>query len=393
MGLCNEPRPKASMGAARPGPHLGGVWVLMAVVASAMGLLAVETNAQANLLAASPRSSARRASGSVPFLRPGPIILARGTAVKRVAADQNHLVWETGPLEAENVATVLLERDAGSGRKRILARDVKPNYGLALTAGWIVYADGGARTNLSAIRRDGSKRIVLSHSLVAPFASRGKLIAWAEQEGDQQRVVVRDMSADRVRLASTMPRCVRGRCYQLDEITLAERGVVFTRDSTNPDQSLVVRIRFSDRVFSKVTILHDPQPNLVPSSAGALYYAFGRGWYRWDFGQRRPRRTRFRANPPAPLLAYEQGRWFSSTHRGCGFGVVVVNGGHRRLVASPALLRRLVPRGSRLCVFLQAFALTRRQALTAWALVPRHSSEEHSDKGMVGVALVGDVLR
>jgi hypothetical protein len=392
MGLCNKSRASASMGGARPGRHLGGAWASVAVVAFATGWLAVETNARANPLAASTRGSATRAaSGSVPLLRPGPIILTRGAAVKKVAAEQDRLVWETGPLEG-NGTPVLLERVASSGRKRILARHVKPSYGLALAAGWIVYAGAGVGTSLRAISRDGSKRIVLSDALATPFAARGRLIAWAEQEGDQQRVVVRDMSADRVRLATEMPRCVHGRCYQFGAITLAERGIVFTRDSTNPDQSLVVRRRFSDRAFSKVTILRDPQPDLVPSSAGALYYALGRGWYRWDFGQRRPRRTRLRANPPAPLLAYEHGRWFTSTHRGCDFGVAVGNGrGHRRLIAAPELLRRLVPRGSRYCVLLQAFAWTGRQALTAWALVPRHSTDEHSDKGLVGVALASNV--
>jgi hypothetical protein len=327
------------------------------------------------------------------LLLPGAIVRTRGAAVKKVAAEQNYLVWETGPLVG-NATPMLLERVAGSGRKRILARQVKPSYGLALTAGWIVYAGTGVHTTLRAMRSGGSKRIVLSRSLVAPFAARGALIAWAEQEGDRQRVIVRDMRAGRVRLAMTMPRCVRGRCYQLGAITLAERGVVFTRDSVNPDQSFVVRRGFSDRASSRVTILDDPQPDLVPSSAGALYYALGRGWYRWDSGQRRPRRTRFRANPPALLLAYERGRWFTAAHRGCNFGVAVVNRrGARRVIAAPERLRRFAPRGSHYCVLLQAFAWTGRQALTAWALIPRHSSDEHSDKGLVGVALAKDVPR
>ncbi|HMJ00424.1 MAG TPA: hypothetical protein VK488_11370 [Gaiellaceae bacterium] len=319
--------------------------------------------------------------------------MKRGAAVERVAAEQRHLVWETGPLEG-NGPTVVLDRVAGSGRKRILAQHVNPSYGLAVTAGWTVYANGGARTSLIAISRDGSKRIVLSHSLAAPFAARGPLIAWAEQEGGQQRVVVRDMRAGRVRLATKMPRCVGGRCYQLEQITLAKQGVVFTRDSTNPDQSVVIRERFSDGAVSKVTVQHDPQADLVPSSAGALYYALGRGWYRWDFGQPRPRGTRFRANPPAALLAYEHGRWFVSTRRVCDYGVVGVNGGgYRQLLVSPERLRRLVPRGSRYCVLLQAFAWTGRQALSAWALLPRSSFEEHSDKGLVGVGFASDVLR
>jgi hypothetical protein len=201
------------------------------------------------------------------------------------------------------------------------------------------------------------------------------------------------MRTGRVRLVSTLPRCERGHCYRLGEITLSDQGVVFTRDSSNPDLSWVVRIRFSNRALTSVRIRSDPQPDLVPSSAGAVYYAYGRGWYRWDFGKS-PRGTRFRANPPAPLLGYEHGRWFLSTRRGCDFGVVALDGtGHHRIVVSARRLRALVPSRSRSCVWLQAFGLAGQQPLTAWALVPRQSSEEHSDKGLFGIAFAGTFLR
>ena len=315
--------------------------------------------------------------------------MTKGKAVKQVAVAGKHIVWETGPLEGENSGTALLERELGTGRKRILARSVKSSYGLALTSGWVVYADGGVHTRLSAIRPDGSRKMVLSRWLGAPFAARGHLLAWIEQDGRRQKVVVRDMSTTRVRLVSMPPRCKQGHCYQLEQVTLADRGVVFTRDSTNPDLSWVVRIRFSNRVKTSVQIRHDPQPNLVPSSAGAVYYALGRGWHRWDFGGQ-PRGTSFRANPPAPLLGYEHGRWFLATRQGCDYGVVVLDrSGHRRVVVSPRRLRALVPSRSRLCVLLQAFSSVGREPLTAWALVPRASSEEHSDEGLFGVAFSG----
>jgi hypothetical protein len=325
------------------------------------------------------------------LLSSGALVVTKGRAVKQVAVDGKHFVWETGPLEGQNSGTALLQREVGTPRKRVLVRSVKTSYGLALASGWVVYADGGVHTRLSAIRPDGSSKIVLSRWLAAPFAARGRLLAWIEQDGRRQKVVVRDMATGRVRLVSRLPRCEHGHCYQLEQVMLADRGVVFTRDSTNPDLSWVVRIRFSTRVSTSVRIRHDPQPNLVPSSAGAVYYVAGRGWYRWDFGGQ-PRGTPFRANPPAPLLGYEHGRWFLSTRRGCDFGVVVLDaGGHRRVVASPQRLRRLVPSRSRLCILLQAFDWTGRHPLTAWALVPRESSEEHSDKGLYGVALASSV--
>jgi hypothetical protein len=317
------------------------------------------------------------------------LVVTKGKAVKQVAVAGKHIVWETGPLEGENSGTALLERKLGTARKRVLVRSVKSSYGLALASGWVVYADGGVRTRLSAIRPDGSRKMVLSRWLAAPFAARGRLLAWIEQDGRRQKVVVRDMSTGRVRLVSMPPRCEHGHCYQIEQVMLADRGVVFTRDSTNPDLSWVVRIRFSNRVKTSVQIRHDPQPNLVPSSAGAVYYAFGRGWHRWDFGGQ-PRGAPFRANPPAPLLGYEHGRWFLATRRGCDYGVVVLDrSGHRRVVASPRRLRALVPSRSRLCVLLQAFSSVGRQPVTAWALVPRASSEEHSDKGLFGVAFSG----
>jgi hypothetical protein len=324
---------------------------------------------------------------------PGALVVAKGKAVKQVAADARRLVWETGPLEGENSETTLLGRTLPGGRKRVLARNVKSSYGLALAAGWVVYADGGSRTRLRAISLDGSRNVILSPWLAAPFAARGRSIAWIEQVGRGQRVVVRDMGNGRVRLTSAMPRCAREHCYRLGKVTLAERGVVFTREATDPDRSWVMRIRFSTRALTRVAIRNDPQPDLVPSSAGAVYYAFGRGWYRWDFGKR-PRGTRFSANPPAPLLAYEHGRWFLSTRRGCDFGIVSIDaGGRRHVVVSPRRLGRLVPSTSRSCVWLQAFASAGRRPLSAWALVPRESSEEHSDRGLFGVAFAGRAAR
>jgi hypothetical protein len=52
-----------------------------------------------------------------------------------------------------------------------------------------------------------------------------------------------------------------------------------------------------------------------------------------------------------------------------------------------------VPSGSPRCVLLQAAAWVGAQPLTAWALVPPKSSEEHSDKGLFGLAFAGKLLR
>jgi hypothetical protein len=327
---------------------------------------------------------------SAPLLRSGPLVVTRGRVVHHVAADGRYVVWEAGPLQDPRAPTSLLERDLKSRRTRVLARNVEPNYGLASTGGWVVFAQGNAPTRLVAVRHDGSRRTVLSRSLRAAVDARGTLIAWAEETTSQQRVVVRDMKRGIDRLAVEMRRCTHGRCYQLEQVTLADDGVVFTRDGSNPDRSLVMRRAFSDGALTAVAIARDPQPDLIPSSAGAIYYVLGRGWYRWDFGQRRPHRTRFRANPPAPLLAYEDGHWFLASRRGCDFGVVMLErNGQSRTIISPGRLRRLASPERRVCTVLEGFAWTRRQALTAWALAPKFSIDSHVDFGLVGVAFAG----
>jgi hypothetical protein len=177
-------------------------------------------------------------------------------------------------------------------------------------------------------------------------------------------------------------------------VTLADHGVAFSRGATAPDASLIVRRGFSDPRPSSVRIAHDPQLDLVSSSAGALYYVFGDGWYRWDFGTSSPRRTRFAANPPAPLLAYEGGRWFLHAGRPCRVGVVAVpRAGRRVTVASASRLRALTGARRDLCVELEELQWTGRQALSAWGVVPAESEESHSDEGLFGVVLAGKRLR
>jgi hypothetical protein len=334
-------------------------------------------------------------SAAVPArsLPPGAFAVTAGTVVYRAAADRNHVVWETGPLEDSGVRTALLQRDLRTGRRTTLALDVFPAYGLASTAGWVVYAAGLDGRRLVAVAHDGAKRIVLSHSLAAPVAARGELVAWVEEKHGAQRVIVRDMAKGVEWLAATMRRCEHGRCYQVGAVALADRGVVFTRTASGPDTSLVVRRAFSDSRVSAVKVANDPQADLVPSSAGALYHVFDRGWYRWDFGQARPRRTSFPAKSNAQLLGYERGRWFTLTQHGCRSGVVAVRDtGRRTRIGPPAAVRARTARGHRTCIALGSLVWTGRQALTAWGLVPAESQHGHSDAGIAGVGHIGKGL-
>jgi hypothetical protein len=226
-----------------------------------------------------------------------------------VVVTDRYLVWESAGGEESSVIPSLRQRDLRTNRIRILAHGVVPHFGLASTTRWVVYAVGRGST-LVAARHDGSGKTTLSTQLVAPIAGRGEKVAWAEQDAKRQRVYVRDMATGTRWLAADLPRCAGGRCYRIDAVALADEGVVFVRGAIGPQPSFVVRRGFSDLRSTSLAVQNDPQPDLAPSSAGALYYAFGRGWYRWDFGRSDTRLTRFRGARQTPVLLNEGNGWF-----------------------------------------------------------------------------------
>ena len=64
-----------------------------------------------------------------------------------------------------------------------------------------------------------------------------------------QRIVVSDLDANRKWVAAAMPRCIRGRCYRIDAVTLSDSGVVLSaaRSADNPHWSSGGRSRRLDR--------------------------------------------------------------------------------------------------------------------------------------------------
>ena len=304
-----------------------------------------------------------------------------------IAFSRGYLVWESGGEDETDVAA-LRQRDLRTGRLRLLAQPVISNYGLAATASWVVYAGGGGATTLFAVRHDGSGRHVLSRQLVAPIASRGELVAWAEQDQHNQRVFVRNMATGTRWLAARVPRCVGGRCYRIDAVTLAERGVVFARGAIGPQPSLIVRRAFTDKTTTSRAVPHDPQPDLAPSSAGALYYVFGRGWYRWDFGQPHPQPTRFQAAQQPPVLRFEHGDWFVRTVSKCGHGLLLIraDGSKSELQTSKRVIA-LAHINGRGCADLLDLTLSRTRAISGWAF-----RLKSADPYPVEVSLLGLVL-
>jgi hypothetical protein len=312
-------------------------------------------------------------------------------AVGPVAVDRRYVVWATGSLEGE-AATALVQRARRGGRTRVLARGIVPQYGVATVPRSVVYARPGVAgtTVLVEARHDGSHVRKLSRPLLAPMDVRGSRIAWAEARGSRQRVVVRNLRTGRTWVAAVLPRCRRHVCYRIDAVALARQGVVFSRGAVGPHVSYVFRRRFRDAHAAAVAVAGDPQPDVVPSSAGALYYALGRGWYRWDFGHKKPRATRYMGARQDPVLRYERGRWVMLTQSGCNYGLVMrTDSGRATVVATPAGVRAVVGEGADACTQLTAVALRGATLVTAWAVTPEAENAEHSDEELISAVLSG----
>jgi len=344
---------------------------------------------------ATPATAAVEAPTRSAPQRPGALVLEQrrnsleisGRVPSAVAMGSRYLVWETIRTE-EGEAPLLVQRDLRSGRTRILARNIASQYALASTPAWVVYVTATIPARLIGLSRDGRRRLVLASRLLAPFASRGDLVAWAEQDGDRQRVLTRNMATGKESVAADLPGCDRGRCYRIDGVTLADRGVVFDRGAIGPQPSFVVRRGFAAPRTDVVRVANDPQPDLVPSSAGAVYYAIGRGWYRWDFGDRQPRRTNF--SPSAQPIRFEDGRWFLLEHGPCGDTVVAdVGSGRRLVIATPAKIRALVGVTNDLCVTLSSLSTIGNRPLTTWLVAPPDS---HSEEGLTSVIVIGSAF-
>jgi copper transport protein len=309
-----------------------------------------------------------------------------GGAASGLSLGGRSVLWETVPDDTGGPA-VLVERNLETRRTRTLASGVASQYGLAATNGAIVYATATVPVQLVAVDRRSGRRSVLSHSLAAPFARRGDRIAWAEERGGRQRVVVDDLRPHKAWTAADLPSCVEGSCYRIDGVTLADRGVVFVRGAIGPHASFVVRREFSRSRLEQARIEGDPQPDLVPSATGALYYALNRGWYRWDFGASQPRRVGALGSPSVAPIGFDGRRWLLLQHHGCDDELVEgVRPGATTPVATPARIRRVVGSDrANICVRFQGATWGGDRPVTTWLVVPRATHSE----GATGVLLVG----
>jgi hypothetical protein len=316
------------------------------------------------------------------------LLRAPNRAVSPAVLTPRYLVWVSGPINAENVPTLLRQRDLRTGRTTTLARGVDANGGLASTARWVAYVSDEPTPVLLAVRHDGRRRHVLARNVVTAVAARGDRIAWAEQVDDRQVISVLNLSTERRWIAARLPRCVHSDCYRIDYITLADKGVVFTRGAIGPQPSFVFRRSFEGRL-ERVRLPGDAQPDLAPSSAGALYYHYAHGWYRWDFGRRRPALTRYRSSRPA-VLAFERDSWYLKVGPSCRPNVIRVDpGGRAHPVVSGTHVKRAVHVPASDCATLSDIKVAASHVLSLWALMPVFAIGAHVDFDLVGAAVSG----
>lgn len=315
------------------------------------------------------------------------LLLVRDRLIQTISTAGPYLTWEQGGfgLRAPKQSP-LMHRDQRTGKLKQLVADTLPQFGLASTSAQVVYASRGSfGVNLLSVRRDGTHRILLTRSLAAPLASRGSLVAWAEQAGSWQRVLVRNLRTGREWIAARLRRCDREGCYRIDSVTLADDGVVFDRGAIGQQPSLVMRRRFHDSRPTIVRLPNDPQPDLAPSSAGAFYYWFQHGWMRWDFRGKRHPVTTIRGARSWPV-SYERGRLLLLVGSRCRPRLVVqVPGGRRIAIPAPISTPASTKDFGRLCRLMTDFSWTGRQLLVAWSVLPDASLRSHTDVGLVSV--------
>ena len=317
--------------------------------------------------------------------KPHQLLLVKGKAIRPLAVVGPYLTWEQGT--SRSALSMLMERVLETGKTKLLASNALAQFGLASTATRVVFADRRrSGPELVAVRHDGGGRLVLTRSLAAPIAARGDMVAWAEQSASSQRVVVRHMRTGREWVAAQMSRCRRGRCYRIDSVTLADKGVVFERGAIGSHPSLIIRRVFGEDRVTTASVAHDPQPELAASSAGALFYWLQHGWFRWDFGQRRPHLVKLPASH-SWVLAYERGGLLLLGGSQCE-PTLTLKSRHQSLVIHAPTSTPASPKGfGPLCSLMTHFHWQGRRLAVAWSIIPKISLSSGAGVGLVGTVV------
>jgi hypothetical protein len=319
------------------------------------------------------------------------ILAQRGYSSGPIAADSSYVFWTAASSdEADDV--VLLRRDLATRKDRVMAHHVFEAFGLGAASHTVVYATRSSTgAQLESMSVSGGMPHILSRSLAAPFDVRGDRVAWSEADTTHNRVVVRDLRTGRDKAMFAGARCRKTRCYRIDRVTVADRGVVFDLGSVGQGYpSLIVRRSWDAGRPSFTTVPQDPQPDLARSSDGALYYQLGHGWMEWTFDEARPKPTWPHGLHPW-LLSRDGVREVVLGGATCATTVAVRTNGATTALPSPSSTP-VTPKGfGKICRQLTGFTWSGNKLLLAWSLTPRISVEAHEDVGVSTILTSADV--
>jgi hypothetical protein len=313
------------------------------------------------------------------------LLAQRGWSIGPVAASSHYLLWTAASSDEADDA-LLFRRDLRTRKTVVMSHLVFQAFGASTASGSVIYATrSGTGAQLEAMPVAGGRPRVLSRSLAAPFDARGDMVAWAEADSSNNRVVVRNMRTGREFVAYEGARCRQARCRRIDRVTVADDGVVFDLGSVGQGYpSLIARRRWDAAQPSFARVPRDPQPDLARSFAGALYYQLGRGWMQWDFDQPQPTRTWPHGLRPW-LLSREHDHKLVLGGATCATTLAVRTGSRTVAVAAPRSTP-VSPTGfGKLCRQLTGFAWSGNRLLLAWTLTPRISIEGHKEVGVSGI--------
>jgi len=322
----------------------------------------------------------------VPLPKKQGVLGQSGYAIGPIAATSRYVFWTAAASdEADDV--LLFRRDLRTGANRVLAHRVFEAFGLGAAANSVVYATrDGAGARLEAMAVSGGPPQLLSRTLGAPFDVRGDNVAWAEADALQNRVLVRNLRTEHQDVLFQAPRCRETRCYRIDRVTVADGGVVFDLGSVGQGYpSLIARRSWTASRPSFARVPNDPQPDLAPSSAGALYYHLGHGWNEWNFGHARPKRVWPHGVRPW-VLAREGRRELLIGGSDCERTVGVRSRDHGTVSIAPPRRTQVTPQGfGKVCRQLTGYAWSGGRLLLAWSLPPQASIEAHEEVGVSSV--------
>jgi hypothetical protein len=326
-------------------------------------------------LAAAAAALATGATAAAPIS----IIQKAETTFGPLASTSRYVVYSK-PSEDDDGPVAVEELDLTTHRTVQLAAASVPSLGVAATAGWAIYAaPWGLGDELVAVRHGSTRKVVLSTTPISGITSRGDRVAWAEQRGSRERVIVRTMTSGRDWVAADLPRCVSNGCFRIDYVTLADHGVVFTRGAIGPQPSVVLRRRFNGPLEQTV-VMNDPQPDLVPSYDGGYYYVLDRGWRRWRFAQRSPTPAPGPQPPQGEVLDVERAGLLVRTGDACHPTLALI-GAHTRSFRPPTVAATT----SGVCALVTGFSVDANRLVVGWELIPKLSLDTHSDAGMLGI--------